>query len=237
MVSDAQEQGFYRQVLDSLGTWLGKVRTLVLAGFDRVGTPPNPSAMYAATPLWLKLVDAMIVTLKSDMTQDASAYVTDVAKSTWLQYQLDTTRNLLVRIPDEVYGLIVEQINESRSAGENQAQLAARIDQVLSVTDSERWPNRARLIAVTETHRASNLAIQAAGQILQNSQNEPILKQWDALSDDRVRTSHVEVDGDIVGIAHTFTVGGFQMMCPGDPSAPADEVCNCRCSLKLLGVN
>lgn len=235
MANRDQEDRFYRQVLDAFSTWLGRVTTLVLAGFRRTGGRPDPDAMYAATGLWTSLVDKMITTLVTDSGSD-EIRMTDVAKSEWLNYQMETTRNLLVNIPNEVHQLIVEQIAQGTAAGENQSEIAARIDHILSTTGSDRWPNRAKLIAVTEVHRSANLAVQAAGQIMQANQREPILKQWNSLDDEKVRPDHMEVDKATIPIAKQFMVGGFPMLCPGDPSAPADQVCNCRCNLKLIGV-
>ena len=61
-------------------------------------------------------------------------------------------------------------------------------------------------------------------------------KEWIASFDDRTRSSHSEADGQIVMANDTFFVGGSQMMFPGDPSAPAAEVVNCRCSIAYIPI-
>ena len=54
-------------------------------------------------------------------------------------------------------------------------------------------------------------------------------KEWVTSQDDRVRLDHFHVDGNIVGIDDTHTVGGEEMMHPGDPAASAKQVVRCRC--------
>lgn len=53
-------------------------------------------------------------------------------------------------------------------------------------------------------------------------------KKWVAASDDRVRDSHAEIDGQIVPIASDFSNG---LSRPGDRSGDESEWINCRCRL------
>jgi len=54
-------------------------------------------------------------------------------------------------------------------------------------------------------------------------------KTWVSLEDDRVRPAHAHASGQTVGINDPFTVGGYQMAYPGDPTAPLELIANCRC--------
>ena len=57
-------------------------------------------------------------------------------------------------------------------------------------------------------------------------------KEWLSFSDDATRDSHRALNGTVVGIDEGFeTILGNRLMYPLDPSAPADEVINCRCVL------
>lgn len=53
-------------------------------------------------------------------------------------------------------------------------------------------------------------------------------KVWQATPDDRVRASHLDIDGEEQDIDKPFSNG---CMFPGDGKGPADEVWNCRCTM------
>ena len=93
---------------------------------------------------------------------------------------------------------------------------------------------RTRVIAETEVVKASNLGIVAAGISLGKT-----TKTWVTVGDNRVRTAHVLANGQAVGISENFSVGGELLEFPGDTSkgATADNVINCRCSIKLGETN
>jgi len=88
---------------------------------------------------------------------------------------------------------------------------------------------QAERLVRTEATAAANFATsEAATTIFPGDQ---LTKEWIASFDDRTRSTHSEADGQIVDQNAAFLVGGSQMMFPGDPSAPASEVVNCRCSI------
>lgn len=60
-------------------------------------------------------------------------------------------------------------------------------------------------------------------------------KTWQTMRDKKVRETHSEVNGTTIPIYEAFEVGGYQMMMPLDDSmgAGAEEISNCRCSLKF----
>lgn len=60
---------------------------------------------------------------------------------------------------------------------------------------------------------------------------DEIERQWDSSGDGRTRDSHEAMNGQTVGFNEAYvTPDGIQLMYPGDPSAPADEIINCRCN-------
>ena len=89
---------------------------------------------------------------------------------------------------------------------------------------------RAARIARTETH---NAAMAAQDAILKYRKVPVATKTWVTAQDDKVRPSHQAVSGVTVPFNEPFSVGGSQMMRPGDQSlgAGAEEVVNCRCAL------
>lgn len=90
------------------------------------------------------------------------------------------------------------------------------------------WSVRAKRTAVTETTRLqAEAALAAAGRGAR--------KLWRSEHDDKVRPSHREADNNIpIPLGMPFIVGGWPMMHPGDPDAPAEEVANCRCALEIV---
>lgn len=64
-------------------------------------------------------------------------------------------------------------------------------------------------------------------------------KQWLATLDSRTRHDHAMADGQTVAEDKPFTVGGYELMYPGDPSGPGHEIYNCRCAMiaKVKGVD
>jgi len=56
-------------------------------------------------------------------------------------------------------------------------------------------------------------------------------KEWLATQDDRTRDEHAEADGQTVGIADSFDVGGQSLEYPGDPNGDPANIVNCRCTV------
>lgn len=90
----------------------------------------------------------------------------------------------------------------------------------------ERSPYRAAVnrIARTETTSLFGYATQAKLA----SEGVPGRK-WVPRLDARTRDSHRAASGQVVAVDEPFMVGGYAMMYPGDPAAPASETASCRC--------
>lgn len=60
-------------------------------------------------------------------------------------------------------------------------------------------------------------------------------KTWETIWDNRVRNSHMEVEGLTIPIDDVFVLEGGMLQFPGDDSMGADtsEICGCRCSLSF----
>ena len=93
---------------------------------------------------------------------------------------------------------------------------------------------RAETIARTETANAYNNGDWAGQQAL--GQYGPTHKYWVSTSDNRTRTSHLEAPNQnkVIPVSQPFIVGGYEMMFPHSPGAPAKEVVNCRCRALYL---
>lgn len=88
-------------------------------------------------------------------------------------------------------------------------------------------PARARLWAETESTKVENW-----GTLEGYEQNPDIeMKGWNCQILDTSREEHIEADGQEVPLDEPFQVGGEELMFPGDHTASAWNVCNCRCSM------
>lgn len=56
-------------------------------------------------------------------------------------------------------------------------------------------------------------------------------KEWLATLDGRTRHTHAMLDGQTAETDKPFHVDGYEIMYPGDTSAPGYLVYNCRCTL------
>lgn len=93
---------------------------------------------------------------------------------------------------------------------------------------------RADVIARTDALAATNAArtsalIQAAEQA--SFDPDTIIRTWNAVGDKTTRDTHFDLDGEEVEGMETpwESASGALLLYPGDPSAPANEVINCRC--------
>jgi SPP1 gp7 family putative phage head morphogenesis protein len=115
-----------------------------------------------------------------------------------------------------------ETLLEGFREGESVSQLAKRIRHEFDIADR----HRAIVIARTEVIGASN-----AGSLEGMRQSGVVKKkEWLASLDDRVRDSHVSMDGQVVGINELFTSGdGNTAQHPGGFGV-AEEDIQCRCT-------
>lgn len=232
----AVERDIRAAVWSALSDWLVQLARRVV----RKDQPPDMDAVWAMAPLWRQAVDlilqgeihqaiglAFAKLLGADYRWSARPFVT--------QY-LAEVRNRLVRIPDEVYDLVAGQVAAGVNLGESIPKLTARVDAVLSTTESERWPNRATVIARTETIGALNAGRFDAFRVVAADADEAMEMMWLATDDNRTRTTHEHAEGQRVPVGTPFMVGGFELRFPGDPAGPPQEVIQCRCVPLLVEV-
>lgn len=97
---------------------------------------------------------------------------------------------------------------------------------------------RAKLIAQTERTKAQNSARWQS--ITEDNRTErahqaKYRKMWVSHQDAHTRDSHAPMSGQVKYATEPFISGaGNALMYPGDPSAPASEVCNCRCYMRRV---
>lgn len=233
---DGDERRLFGVVKAALDRFVNAARDKVMAPFKAWGGMPDPSGIYQTQDTWTDAQPTILTTI-GQIAMGAWSEASDVppvSRHAFVVAQLAQTENFLVRIPDEVYNLVFAEINDSVNAGRSVPETAQAVDAVLSVTGSERWANRARVIATTETTRAYGAGTTAAGLEQSRVTGRVLRKRWRTEHDDRVRASHRAVDNVTIPLYQLFDVGGWPMLYPGDPMGPADEVVNCRCDLVIV---
>jgi hypothetical protein len=141
---------------------------------------------------------------------------------------------LVARAEQVIRDEIQSQTDRSPSA-EGRAEIASwRVftRRALAQT-SEPDPSTILLQAQTIAAMLSTSVLNTAAVAIGREQDEPMLKTWITVKDERVRASHAAVHGQSVPLGEKFTVGGVPMDRPGDLSAPPEETLNCRCLVGL----
>lgn len=129
-------------------------------------------------------------------------------------------QNMLSRTSTEIWHEIRELIADGIDAGDSIDELADRIRNKFNDISKA----RARRIAVTETAVAYE-----QGRYLTMKEAGITHKKWVTASDDHVRDTHREVNGEVLPIDELFIVGDSTLLHPADPNGSAEEVINCRC--------
>lgn len=138
--------------------------------------------------------------------------------------QYGTTKIVTIRktLLDEVYTLIKKLSFDSTIP-----LVSKEIQHLVNKPTFTRW--MAERIARTESTAAANKAATVASGIT----NFVTEKVWLSGLDGRVRAEHSDANGQTVLEGEKFIVGGEEMEYPGDPSASAWNVINCRCTVAV----
>lgn len=113
-----------------------------------------------------------------------------------------------------------------------------------SILQGESIPNMAKRIAQTMGEQNHGSTIRYARTAMTGAQNAgridaykraeslgiDIEQQWIATLDGRTRFEHRQLDGQTAKVGEPFKVDGYEIMFPGDPTADAEMIWNCRCT-------
>lgn len=136
--------------------------------------------------------------------------------SSWIDKRADVFLNF---INDTTFETLKQQFSDSIAGGETREQLITRVRDTYGNISSK----RAKTIARTEVHNATQF-----GTMEGYKQAGLTTKIWVAVMDESTRMSHASVDGEERPFNTPFSNG---LMYPGDPSGPAEETINCRCTI------
>lgn len=126
---------------------------------------------------------------------------------------------------EQVMRIVQATIATGIAEGLGEQAISRLLQQAIREQGSVIAPVRARTISRTEGHNAASAASREAAK----STGIVVAKEWVASPTERTREDHADADGQRVGIDDAYQVGGDSMISPGDPSASAEQVINCRC--------
>lgn len=110
--------------------------------------------------------------------------------------------------------------------GESIGKIATRLSQAVGESDRKAAIRNARTMAT---------GVQNAGRVDSYKRAEgmgiKLQQEWLATLDNRTRHEHRVLDGQRVPVGEKFEVDGYEIEYPGDPTAEAFLVYNCRCTL------
>lgn len=229
------EPPLYEAYLEMLTEWLAAVRAAMFAGgVAKLALVPDPFTVFTQTPKWTALID----TYSADVAREVlAAPYKDLLGEGVLFESRPFVRNFIAQrvnklknTPTEVYHVVAQIIDSATVNGASIPDVQAQVQELLDATNGDTWKNRAQTVARTEVVGAYNGGLHDAfSMIVERDSGTKWMKRWLATEDHRTRPDHREADGQLVPFGQPFMVGGFPMMHPHDPAAPAKEVVNCRC--------
>lgn len=136
-------------------------------------------------------------------------------------------------LPSWAFDEVTEVLGQASEEGWTRYRTKRHLSRVLIPKESSgRWDSRARYRAsirmMARTLATENYSIRMSNTL--DTMGFPF-KEWVSRHDERVRLSHVLADGQTVRLQDRFSVGLAMLMYPGDPTAPIEEIANCRCVL------
>jgi uncharacterized protein with gpF-like domain len=184
---------------------------------------------------WTSEVDAEVLPEVGSVLGDAWRRVSaagDPPTDPWTSRYLNEAGNRMSNTPDEVYALIVREVERGITEGRSLDRVRDDVQAVLTSTGTPYWSNRAMTVARTETIGATNAGVFRGAELEAEQRGDVApFKQWISTEDNRTRPTHQAADQQRTLLREPFVVGGARLLFPGDPVGPAAEVINCRCSL------
>jgi hypothetical protein len=173
-----------------------------------------------------KIVDKYLdmTDVRITATDEYSKSVVDKAVKTASEIQETTWRNI-VTIPlrkatDEWFpeDQLVEFIKSGIAIG----------TAMFATEGLRKWLSRERanLIALNEANWKWN------NEEFFEAKSKYTRKVWHTALDERVRATHIVLEGVEIGINEDFNVGGYPALYPLDSRLPISETANCRCTIE-----
>ncbi len=164
-------------------------------------------------------------------TDEYSRTVINKAFKTASEIQDTTWRNLTVPYRNRKATLGVQNIGQQSLEQDTISQMIKNgiaISTAIFANEAiTRWlgRDRANLIALNEANWKFN------NEEFFEAKATNKRKTWHTALDERVRLTHIALEGKTIGIDEKFNVGGYLGLYPLDSNLPIHETANCRCSV------
>ena len=171
------------------------------------------------------------------INRDSKAFTLDNfadAYKRFLQQWLFNNTGLRIQtVRQSLIDYLLKEIANGMDEGLTIREVAAKIEKLVNSRNFYRW--QALRIARTETTASANYGASVAAE-----QSDYVLeKVWISSHDARTRRrpddkyDHYHLEGAVTDEKGLFEDNGAFLRFPGDPTAPAGAVINCRCSVAL----
>lgn len=168
-------------------------------------------------PVWRKHIGERIVKAAKVTGQDLDQETLRKLVSEGVATEAKLLKVSLQGVDKRTRQRVEKIVSTGLSKGQRADTIAARLEGTLG-------PSRARAVAQTETHRASQSATFETFAALKVTR-----RQWVTERDSQVRSAHRAMEGQTRALDKPFKApGGATAMCPGGFDDPALSV-NCRC--------
>jgi 2'-5' RNA ligase len=190
--------------------------------------------------MWRRRVGGLVESLRRIARRGAVVAAEDLEEpvpsktdtSAFLDPYFDQVRTQLDAVGDRLSERAVTSLREGIELGETQDELKQRMLAVFSEDGTQLGDGRANRIAMTSATSAFNAGVLAAAQAI-TGPDRPLVKQWVARRDTKVREAHHDANGQLQLLDDPFDVAGVPMQFPGDPTAPIGLLANCRCVMRV----
>lgn len=217
---DATEQALRTAFAAALATWLSASTSAIMAG----GLVPNLSMMLGPA-LWAAYAQFRVKNaLRHVWLKVFGRTGTDLRG--YIDTYTDNLPNRLDGLPELANRRASQALAEALPSGEVE-KIRQAVEEALAPTNFDGYLNR---LAASEASISVNAARHELAMMAYR-EGVRIDKTWRTRRDDRVRHTHKGAEGQTVPFTAPFWVGGVPMAHPGDPTAPVQEVANCRCQV------
>ncbi len=173
---------------------------------------------------------AALLIRKQELTPEENAGLLD-AYASWSRSFGANQASLVTRTNQRDYTTALQKATEQVADGASPAVIAAAAGVALRRIFRGREETIANVQTQAPAENAKRLEATSLGRS-EGLQDDQIKKTWKTVGDEKVRSAHVAADGQMRNANEAFSVGGENLMFPGDTSlgASAGNVINCRCA-------